>query len=146
MSALTPEALAELRARPGRDWLPGLTAEDLAAYESELGVRLPDDARLLLRTMNGDSSGEFYSYPRDLERVRERMDRWRADWDAIAADLASDGVVLPPAATAVPLWKHRGVLCAADPKDSRVLSIVEGDAVLYAESVAAWLDLEFPRR
>lgn len=147
MSArVTPSFLADLAGRPGRSWLPGLSEAELAAYEAALGVRLPDDARLLLRTLNGSGDGEFYSCPRDLAAVKERMAHWASIWESVRADLAADGTPIPEGARAVPLYKHRGVLCSADPADSRVLSVVEGDSVLYAGSLRAWLDLEFPRR
>lgn len=143
MSApLTPEFLAGVAARLGG--LPGLGAEELAAVESALGVRLPDDLRALLRVMNGRGDGRFYSYPRDLDAVHRRMSDWRSWWKNIAADLKEQGAVLPPGACAVPVFAHRGVLCSDDPRDSRVLSITENDSVVYASCLREWLELELP--
>jgi hypothetical protein len=74
----------------GPRWLPGLSNEQIASYEREVGIHFPHDFRALLQEMNGtdsatlivyDSEGEphreavgVYSYPRDLEFVRYRMD------------------------------------------------------------------------
>lgn len=148
MSApLTTGFLAEFLARPGRRWLPGLGAAEIAALEAEHGLRLPDDARLLLGAANGLAGDErFYSRPRDAAKVRELFDFWRSIWPTVEADLADQGAPLPSGCAAFPLYGHRGVLCSGDPSDSRVLSIVENDAIVYAPSLREWLDLEFPRR
>lgn len=126
----------------GTRWLPGLPPDRLAAYEAALGARFPDDLRLLLSALNGTEPAGVYSYPRDLDRVRGLADAWRADRAGIARDLAEQGAPLAAGDVLVPLFGHRAAVCGADPRSCRVLSVVEGDSVVYAGGLRAWLERE----
>jgi hypothetical protein len=71
-------------------WNPGLTEEMITHYEISLSASFHPDSKTFLRCMNGTdlpginvfgSSGEpphfaptFYSYPRDLERIRANLE------------------------------------------------------------------------
>jgi hypothetical protein len=173
--ALTPQYLAEFKTRTedlwarrdphpdicgfqfqrGTRWRPGLSADELAAYEAALGLRLPDDARLFFRTLNGtdrptvdvapeavDREGHgVYSYPHDLDFVRSIVADLREDWPEVSAELG-----LADGAFGWPVFGHRSIVCSEDPKDSRVASIVTGDSIIFAPSLREWLELEFFRQ
>jgi hypothetical protein len=142
----------------GTRWNPGLTNAEIAGYEAALNLRFPDDLKRLLRVMNGTdlptlniygSSGEphrtsvgVYSYPRDLERVRQFISYVEPDRLEIAAELNGQGFVLPPTAQLMPIYSHRYVVCG-DPAKSPVLSIMGTDAIVYGASLRSYLLTEF---
>lgn len=145
----------------GTRWNPGLSQPAIAEYENVLGVRLPLDVKAFLGKMNGTdlptlnvygSSGYptrewvgAYSYPRDLNIIRERMDDVARNLDEIRADLADQGFDLASDAGLIPIFGHRYVVCARDPTSSVVLSIVvdDTDAIVYANSLKEYLQKEF---
>jgi hypothetical protein len=95
----------------GTRWNAGLSDELLAEYERVLTVGFPHDLKAFLRELNGTdlptlnlygSSGEphrksvgVYSYPRDIEIVKQRIEETHANRAEIAADLAGQGFELP---------------------------------------------------
>jgi SMI1-KNR4 cell-wall len=145
----------------GTRWNQGLSDEMVTEYERDLGVRLPHDFKEFLREMNGTdlatlnvygSCGEspresvgVYSYPKDIETVKARMEHIRGSRADIASDLAGQGFELPTDATLVPIFIHRYVLCTSDPSSSVVLSIVVNatDAIVYGNSLREYLEKEF---
>ena len=144
----------------GTRWNPGLSADRIAEYESVLGVRFPHDFRAFLSMMNGTdlpivniygSCGEpareavgVYSYPRDIEIVKGRIEQIRASHVKITRDLAEHGYELPVEAGLVPIYGHRYLVCA-DLETSVVLSMVvdDTDAIVYANCLADYLEREF---
>lgn len=74
----------------GTKWLRGLTDEQIADYEKEVGFAFPEIYKMYLKCMNGTDketinvygeSGEpykygvgYYSYPRDIKIVKENID------------------------------------------------------------------------
>jgi hypothetical protein len=88
-----------------------------------------------------------YSYPRDIEAVKERIEHIRASRAEIAADLAGQGFELPAEASLVPVFTHRYVVCTSDLNSSVVLSIVTHatDAIVYGDSLREYLEKEFLR-
>jgi hypothetical protein len=140
----------------GTRWLPGLEKREIDAYEDALGVRFPNALRTFLAHMNGTdlptinvygSSGEphragvgFYSFPRDVDHVKERMARWRAEWLEIRDVLAEQGTVIGETDVCVPIYGHRGVLCTSDPESDVVLSIMETDAIVYGPTLHDYLE------
>jgi hypothetical protein len=147
----------------GTRWNPGLADDKIAEYENDLGVRFPDDFGVFLREMNGTdlptlniygycgepprTSVGVYSYPRDLEIVKQRIEDLRESWDEIVRDLAEQGFNLPAEAKLVPIYAHRYVVCTSNLDCSVVLSIVvhSTDAIVYGKSLEEYLEREFLR-
>jgi hypothetical protein len=147
----------------GARWNEGLSDEMVAEYERVLRVRFPHHFRSLLRGMNGTdlatlnvygSCGEppresvgVYSHPRDIERVKTRIEDIRASRAEITADLAEQGFELPAEANLVPVYIHRYVVCTSILNSSVVLSVVvnAADAIVYGNSLREYLEKEFLR-
>ncbi len=143
----------------GTKWNPGLTDTQIAEYERVLGTRFPDDFRRFLRVMNGTDlptvniygySGEphrtsigVYSYPRDLEIVKSRLDDIRGIRNEIAQVLSEQSFVLEIETGLVPIYVHRYIVCTSDPTQSTVLSIYGTDAIIYGETLREYLEKEF---
>lgn len=145
----------------GTRWNPGLSDDLIADYESALRVRFPHDLKAFLREMNGTdlptlnvygfcgephrNSVGVYSYPRDIEIVKQRIERISSSRTEIAADLAEQGFELLPEANLVPIYSHRYVVCSSNLDSSVVLSIVVRgvDAIVYGNSLREYLEEEF---
>ena len=143
----------------GTRWNSGLTEAQVSNYESDLEVQFPHDFKRLLRYMNGTdspsmniygSSGyphrtrhDVYSYPRDLAAVREMIAWVEDDRKKLALVLSDQEYELQPDARLVPIYAHRYVVCGADPNESTVLSISGTDAIVYGNSLRAFLQIEF---
>lgn len=154
-------SICEFQFQCGTRWMPGLSDQQINAYEDLLNVKFPHDFRTFLRAMNGTdlptlnvygSSGApplhsvgVYSYPRDLERIKQLIGNVQEHRDAIALDLASQGFYLPDQASLVPICGHRYVVCARRLNTSVVLSVVVGDvdAIVYANSLREYLQKDF---
>lgn len=147
--------------QPGTRWNPGLSDSAIAEYQNALGVRFPPDFKAFLRKMNGTdlptlnvygSSGHplrwsvgVYSYPGDIERIREYINDVRRNRDSITMDLAEQGFDLHAEAGLVPIIGHRYIVCLPDSESSVVLSIVVNatDAIVYGNSLREYLEREF---
>jgi hypothetical protein len=147
--------------QPGTRWNPGLSNDKIAEYETVLGVRFPHDFRTFLGAVNGTdvptlnvygSSGELsrrsvgvYSFPRDLEIVKERIEELRDSRKEIATDLMEQGFALSAEDKLVPIFGHRYMVCTSDLARCVVLSIVVHgtDAIVYGESLESYLEREF---
>jgi len=145
----------------GTRWNSGLSDQLIADYENALRVRFPHDLKALLREMNGtdlptlnvhDFCGEphcesvgVYSYPRDVEIVKLRIEHISSSRAEIAADLAEQGFELLPESDLMPIYAHRYVVCSSDLDSSVVLSVVvhDADAIVYANSLGEYLEKEF---
>lgn len=134
---------------PGTRWLPGLSDDQIRAYERDLGVAFPADFRLFLRHLNGtdprlkhsqtgQSSVGVYSYPRDLKLVRQYMEEWSHDWPGVCETYQLD-----PDDRCVPIFAHRGVLCRKEGGTSPVFSLWGDDVILYEEDLRSYLVKEF---
>ena len=124
-----------------------------------LQARFPNDFRLMLKVMNGTdiptlnvygSCGDpcrtgagVYSYPRDLEEVRERMHCVQRHLKEIKESLQEDGYELQKEAVLVPVYGHRFIVCGQNPAESVVLSICDTDAIVYATTLQEYLQQEF---
>jgi hypothetical protein len=99
--------------------------------------------------MCGESPREsvgVYSYLRDIESVRTRIERIRASQVEIRDDLAEQGFELSAEASLVPRYNHRYVVCTSHLRRSIVLSIVNAtDAIVYGNSLREYLEKEFLR-
>jgi hypothetical protein len=96
------------------------------------------------------SSGEpqrqsvgVYSYPKDGEVIKQRLNDISEDREGVAHDLAEGGFNLPPEAKLVPIYAHRYVVCTQDLDSSVVVSIVSGDAIVYGNTLEEYLKKEF---
>ncbi|HEY3930086.1 MAG TPA: hypothetical protein VGL89_17070 [Candidatus Koribacter sp.] len=119
--------------------------------------------KTLLREMNGTdretiniygSSGTpsrtrvgVYAYPQDLAHVQERIAKVEAHRAAVVVDLARQGFNLGTNAKLFPFYGHRYVVCARD-VECCVLSIQiqDVDAIVFARSLAQYLEREFLNR
>jgi hypothetical protein len=127
---------------PGTRWNPGLSPDEIDAYERALGVRFPASFRCLLGAMNGTDQPGVYAYPRDLAAVRQMMSYVAADREGIAEVLADQEFRLEPDAALVPIYSHRYLVCREDAVDGPVLSIVGTDAIVYGGSLVEYLQAE----
>src|SRR5579863_494617 len=89
----------------GTRWNPGLSDDKITEYDNVLGVRFPTDFRAFLRVTNGTdiptlnvygycgephrTSVGVYSYPKDLEMVKQRIEDVRESRNEITSDLGS---------------------------------------------------------
>jgi hypothetical protein len=153
--------IAGFQFQRGTRWLPGLSTEQIASYEGEVGAQFPNDWKAFLREMNGTdlptvnvyaSSGEpyrhsvgVYSYPRDLQLVRDQMALVQQHRRGIASDLASQGCHFSNDAILVPIYGHRYLVCTPNTANSVVVSVVvnDVDAIVYGASLQAYLTREF---
>ena len=145
----------------GTRWMPGLPDKQIADYEDVLGTKFPDDFRIFLGAMNGTDlptlnvfgstgvpqrqSPGVYSYPRDVEVVKQLIEVVEEDRDDVTLDLASQGFHLPAQANLVPVCGHCYVVCTRKLNTTAVLSIVvhEVDAIVFGYSLRDYLTKEF---
>ncbi len=143
----------------GTKWNPGLKPAQITQFEEALSVRFPTDFRLMLQAVNGTdlptlnvygSSGEphresigVYSYPRDLAAIQQHIKDVATQRREIAAALSGQGYFLEPNAGLVPIYSHRYIVCGSDPDTCTILSIHGTDAIVYADSLKTYLNIEF---
>jgi hypothetical protein len=118
----------------GTRWNPGLSDKKIVEYEDIFKIRFPNDLKAFLRHVNGTDlptlnvygqCGEpyrqsvgVYSYPRDIEIVRQRIECLR-DWRTeLVETLAEQGFALGDGTDLVPIYGHRYVVCTSN-LDSR---------------------------
>jgi hypothetical protein len=140
-------------------WNPGLTDETITQYELAVDASFHSDFKTLLRCMNGTdipaidvrgSSGEpprfapgFYSYPRDLEQIKKRIENVSTDKIQLSATLEEQGFHLSDDAKLIPIFGHRYVVCSHILDGSPVLSIWDAtDAIVYGRSLLEYLEKE----
>lgn len=144
----------------GTHWSPGLSDEKIVEYEGILKITFPNDFKVFLRHVNGTNlqmlnvygqCGEphrqsvgVYSYPRDIEIIRQRIEHlrdWRTD---LVKTLAEQDFALNDGAALVPIFGHRYVVCTSNLDCSVVLSIADAlDANVYGNSLQEFLEKEF---
>lgn len=146
--------------QPGTCWNPGLSEATVLEYQELLGLRFPYDLVAFFRKMNGTDlptinvygssrpaahSVGVFSYPRDIDIVRQRMEDIHRHRRAIATNLSDQGLDLPPGVGFAPIFSHRYVVCAPNPETSVILSVVTDgtDAIVYAGSLREYLEKEF---
>ena len=129
-------------------WLEGLSEEEIAEYEIELGFVFPEIYKFYLRNMNGtdkpaintygDSetvvyAADYYSFPRDLEAVKDRI-KWI--YDEFLVD--EEEVKREKIPHIIPIVSHRFLIadnCAENP----VLSMYGRDVIIYAPNLQKFL-------
>jgi hypothetical protein len=145
--------------QPGTKWNPGLSLEQINDYQSALGIRFPKDLVTFLQCANGTDlptinvygndgnphacAPGVYSYPRDLEVIKQRIELLAEDWDAILESLEIGEKILGENPKLFPFFAHRYVLCNGDPTKSIVCSIHGTDAIVYGSSLEKYLRSEF---
>jgi hypothetical protein len=144
----------------GTRWFPGLSEQQILAFENEVCARFPNDFRAFLRAMNGTdlptlniygSSGQpmresigVYSFPRDLERVMRCISEVNEDRDTLRGTLSDEGFELSENTKLVPIYMHRFVACEEDQDRCAVLSIADPeDAIVYGKELQEYLEREF---
>jgi hypothetical protein len=140
-------------------WNPGLTDEAIRQYEDALDASFHQDFKTFLKCMNGTdipaidvrgSSGEpprfapgFYSYPRDLKLIKNRIEAASADKAQLTLTLEENGFHLPENAKLIPVYGHRYLVCSPNIDGSPVLSIWDAsDAIVYGKSLLEYLERE----
>jgi hypothetical protein len=140
-------------------WNSGLTDETIKQYEVAAGASFHPDFKTFLRCMNGTdipaidvmgSRGEpprlapgFYSYPRDLELIKKRIESVSTDKIQLSATLEEQGFHLPDDAKLIPIYFHRYLVCSPSIDSSPVLSIWHAsDAIVYGRSLLEYLEKE----
>ena len=88
-----------------------------------------------------------YSFPRDLEIVKRRIEDLRDSRHEISADLEEQGFDLTAGDGLVPIYGHRYVVCTSDRARCVVVSLVvhSTDAIVYGKSLQEYLEREFLR-
>ncbi len=126
-----------LQFQRGTRWNPGLSSKEIAGVEKILALVFPHDFKTLLRGINGTDKptlniygncGEpqresvgVYSYPRDIEIVRELMEAANDDRDKLMTTLAEEGFDLHPETKLLPIYGHRYLVCTANLESTVVL-------------------------
>lgn len=137
-------------------WRDGLSDEDIAAYEKDLGFTFPDDVKTFLSLVNGwdknqilthgpEVKGEVtgvYAYPDDLVEVKDRIAELKKDLDSAFEPLGYDKALWKDVHF-LPIFAHRYVVCTPDPEVSAVISYHPGDTILYGDSLQDYLYTEF---
>jgi hypothetical protein len=149
--------------QPGTRWRLGLCEDDIERFQSAFSAHFPLDFRLFLQVMNGTDtptldirggSGEphrtglgFYSFPVDLEHLRQLVESVERDRAQIRATLLEEGFELHDGAKLIPIFAHRFVVCLGGSEISPVLSIYDpSDAIVYGNSLQEYLGKELLSR
>lgn len=148
MEAELNEYIYGLQTQRHTKWKKGLTEEEIDDFESQLGMTFPAGLRNFYRVMNGvdlpaidihGSSGEeptysnsFYSYPRHVEAIKQRI-RWIYDANQVDADQLSQRRI----SRIFPVYGHRIVLI--DDEDEIVLSMFGKDIIYWADNISKML-------
>ena len=133
----------------GTRWIRGLSEKEISDYEKSLGFPFPEAYKKYLRCMNGTDketinvygrSGEpyrygpgFYSYPRDLDIIKTRIECNYRDFGTIAEKAEQEDIP-----HLIPIVSHRFLVadrCKANP----VISIQGTDSILYSDSLESFL-------
>ena len=133
----------------GTKWLPGLTDSQIVEYEKIMGFVFPGVFKTYLRCMNGTDketlnvygeSGEpyeygvgFYSYPRDVRLVQERI-----VWIQKAFKISQNELDIRKVPHIMPIIAHR-FLIVDRWQTNPVLSMYGDDVVAYADSLNVFL-------
>lgn len=127
----------------GSKWKKGLTEEELLDFENRLGFQFPDPLKNFLKTMNGlDKPGinytgdeadtkygaTFYSFPENIERIKEQIEWILEDNKVSASDLSSGKVPY-----IFPYLGHRFLICD---KNLNVLSMHGNDIIYWAANLS----------
>ena len=132
-------------------WNKGLSEEEIKSFESELGFKFSSGLRNYYRVMNGVDlpainiygssveepaySNNFYSYPKDLEAIKEQI-----NWIYESNEVSEDELVQKSISRIFPVFGHRFVL--VDTKDELVLSMHGDDIIYWTDNISKLLAIE----
>lgn len=152
---LTLEFLKKLKQRTedagGHRWLPGLSKEQIAAYEKDMGFSFPKDVKLMMGFMNGcekkfandDAWSGPYSYPRDMHLIKERLEIMERESKKATYDILPEQIKSKTSINYLPFFLHRYIVCTEDPMQSPVVSAVGNDVIVYGDHLREYLYEEF---
>ena len=129
-------------------WRPGLDDKEIKEFETSLGFTFPKSLRNFYKTMNGvtkqginiyGSDGTtpvfrsmFYSYPADIQLIKQQID-WVYEATSVKkADLDSLEV-----SRILPVFQHRFMLI--DIPDNPILSMYGDDIIYWADNLSKLL-------
>jgi hypothetical protein len=127
----------------GSKWKKGLTGVELLDFENQMGFQFPKPLKNYFRTMNGlDKPGinntgiemdiaygpTFYSYPEDVERIKEQIN-WILEDNKVSESDISSGKV----SYILPYLGRRFLICD---KNQNVLSMHGNDIIYWAANLS----------
>jgi hypothetical protein len=152
-------AIYGFQIQPGTCWRPGLSETEIDGFQRDLRVEFSRPLKIVLRHINGTdtpnlnvygNSGEShrtrisaYSYPADLDLVKELIAGVEGQRADIKGTLLEQGFDLKDNVSLVPFYLHRYVVCSQSEENSPVLSITGTDAIVYAPTLRRYLEVEF---
>ena len=135
----------------GTLWKKGLTEEQIASFENEVEIAFPEGLKNYYRVMNGvnqaainiyGNSGEkpaysnnFYSYPEDVEKIKEKIQWIYAAKNITAEDLKKNGI-----SRIFPVFGHRYLL--VDDASGTILSMYGDDIIYWTDNLSKLLAIE----
>ncbi len=133
----------------GTKWNPGLTTDQIAHYEADIGFAFPEIFKQYLQTMNGTDTpalniygrcGEpprnapgFYAYPKDLAKVRE-MIQWIYESGQVTPVQVEEETI----PHIMPIIGHRFLVVDRNPGNP-VLSMYGDDIIPYSANLMNFL-------
>jgi hypothetical protein len=133
----------------GTRWLPGLSNEEISAFEREMDITFPECYKIFLRVMNGTDKyainiyGEsgspyayrpaFYSFPRDLEYIKESLVWLFRDFEIDHDFIKKNNIPYP-----LPFEDHIFIL-TDNYSQNIILSIHNRDLIIRAKSLRGYL-------
>jgi hypothetical protein len=133
----------------GTRWNEGLTEEEIARFEGDIGFEFPSIYKRFLKTMNGTDkdtiniygcSGEptryaagYYAYPKDLDMIRKKI-----AWICESCHVTPDDIEAGHIPHILPIVGHRFLVidrCTSNP----VLSMYGDDIIPYASNLMTFL-------
>lgn len=126
----------------GSRWKQGLTEQQLADFQQQVGIQFSESLKNYYRTMNGldkpglDTCGgegevefgpTFYSYPEDVARIKDYI-AWVSEDNHVAKEAANS---LVPAV--FPYYAHRFLILD---EEEKVLSMRGSDIIFWAENLS----------
>ena len=130
--------------QPQTKWNPGLAESEILNFESEMGFPFPSILRNYYLTMNGLSQpginvfasqriepsfcSLFYSYPNDLNTIRELISWIYEEFNLTPMKVASNGI-----SRIFPIYSHRFLLLDHHP--NLILSMYGNDVIPYHKSL-----------
>jgi hypothetical protein len=142
----------------GTKWNPGLTTNQIAQYEADIGFPFPEIFKQYLQVMNGTDTdtvniyarcGEpfryapgFYAYPKDLVKVREKIQWIYESCQVTPAEVEEENIP-----HIMPIVGHRFLVIDRCPTNP-VLSMYGDDIIPYSTNLRIFLvdDIFFKSR